>query len=593
MHETNESDLTRIVWNQFPELKIQDFLESINDTLRAPVLTESVRPSQEVDWEDEEGVLERICTELMVELGWDVSESQTGYTHFYLHRPLQFHKDNNFPATVETFNLSTALGDLEQAGVTPSSWFRLASAVLGAIAWGALWSEGHKIQGRVALSPDDGDKWQVAEGVQAPVTQGGRLAAQAQQIAQFFSHYAGTDKPPLAEFYNSVIRIGQNHIEKVVCLKVAATYQITTVDVQSLTDMVLDNMSKQLYTHMITDNDACKRANRISLDRLFAEAHQQLEPFMNKWKMLYKHSLIQALKQNEEDREDTPPLMDPLLAENIGYIKLYAFNTVWDIRDSIVREVTDLVLDGDEISRARERIRIEHDKEIEAAHREVRAKISSEKKAWAITFCDSNKLAWLTKAAEEMGFVLVSKDDAKEHEGWMAKRHTGPFGKCDRSGSQAEHATPSSVPATPENRPRKLDNSQTPKARKTKDKRTLANPRPLRSRSTSLSSQPSDLSDVPDINMAEIKHPLFFASSYPETAAVLQAVVDHTLEASMCSTGISIPQGVRPSQALDAPLRNPKAILLEPETDVSVHAASRQPSLAPEADHLPDPFPPL
>ncbi|KAI9450707.1 hypothetical protein BJY52DRAFT_1191623 [Lactarius psammicola] len=576
-HETNESDLTRIARNQFPELKIRDFLESINEALRAPVLTEPVRPSREVDWEDEEGSLERIRKDLMVELGWDVSESQMGYAHFYLQTPLQFHKDNDFPVTVEDLNLSTALvvaaldcgvedhrGDLELAGVTPSSWFRLASAVLGAIARGALRSGGRKIQGRVALHDDNGDDWQVADGVHPPVTQGGRVAAQAQQIAQFFSHYAGTDEPPLADFYNSVIRIGQNHIEKVVRLKAAATYQITTADVQGLTDMVLDDMSKQLYTHMVNDADARKRANQLSLDRLFADAKTQLEPFMDEWKMIYRHSLIQATKK-EEDREDTPVPMDPILAEKLGYIKLYAFNTLQDIRDSIAQDVTDPLLDGDEISRTRERIRINHAEEIEAARRDTHAQISSEKKAWAVAYWDSVKLDWLTKAAEELGYVLISKDDAEQHEGRTAKRHAGPVGKRERSSSRVSTATPSEVPATPENQPRLLDTSQTPTARKkTKGKRVLAPSHPPRSRSHSISSQPSDLSDVPDVDMVDIKKPLFFASSYPAIS------------------GISIPAEVRPSQAPEAPLRDPRARLSEPATDVSVYMAPAQIKPSPE-----------
>ncbi|KAI9441031.1 hypothetical protein BJY52DRAFT_1195329 [Lactarius psammicola] len=562
-HETNESDLTRIAWNQFPKLKIRDFLESINDTLCAPVLTEPVRPSREVDWEDEEGSLECIRKDLMVELGWDVSKSQTGYAHFYLQTPLQFHKDNDFPATVGDLNLSTTLvvaaldcgvedhrGDLELAGVTPSSWFRLASAVLGAIAWGALRSGGRKIQGRVALQNDDGDEWQVAEGVHPPVTQGGRVAAQAQQIAQFFSHYAGTDEPPLAEFYNLVIRIGQNHIEKVVRLKAAATYQITTADVQGLMDMVLDDMSKQLYTHMVNDEEACKRANQLSLDRLFAEAKDQLAPFMDKWKRVYKHSLIQALK-SEADCEETPPPMDPILVENVGYIKLYAFNTLQGIRDSIAREVTDPLLDGDEISRA-----------------QMRAQISLEKKAWAVAYRDLVKLDWLTKAVAEMGYVLIPKDDAEEREGRLAKRHAGPIGKRERSESRVSNATPSEVPATPENQPRPLDTSWTPTARKTKGKRVLAQPCPLRTWSHSISSQPSDLSDAPDVDMSDIKQPLFFASSYP-------AISD-----------ISVPAEVRPSQAPDAPLRNPRSRLSEPATDISVFVAPAQDT------SLPNPTPP-
>ncbi|KAI9428957.1 hypothetical protein BJY52DRAFT_1200718 [Lactarius psammicola] len=447
-HKTNDTGFMREFHQQFLELCIQDFIESINDALRAPVLMELRVPTQGPVWIDEDGSLEHIKSELMTELGHDISELQTGYAHFYLGAPLQLHKDNDFPATVEGFNLSTSLvltaldcgiednrGDLEQAGVTPSSWFRLASAVLGALSRGALHSGGRKIQGRVCIGDDDPDERHVADGLALPVTQGGRIAAQAQQIANFFIHYAGTEEPPLTEFYDSMVRLGQNHLKKVVRLKVAATYQITTSDVQGLTDLVLNDMSKQLYTHMTTDPEARHSANKCSLDRLFIEAQQQLGPFMEEWKMLYKHSLVQALKDNDKDREESPPVMDPLLQENVGYIKLFAFNRAKEIRESIARTVTDPILDGDEVTRACKQICLDHVEEIEAARQEVRAQISSEKKAWAVAFRNSSKLSWLTKVAEEMGFVLISKDDTKEREGRMTKCHSGPSGKCDHSGS--------------------------------------------------------------------------------------------------------------------------------------------------------------
>ncbi|KAI9432870.1 hypothetical protein BJY52DRAFT_1198948 [Lactarius psammicola] len=579
--ETNDTGYTVGFRNTFPEIRIKDFVDSINDALRAPVL-EELRPSvEDPNWADEDGTVERIKNELMVELGRDVSESQTGYAHFYLAAPLQLHKDNDYPCSNEGFNLSVALviaaldsgvednrGDLEQAGMIPSSWFRLSSAMLGAILRGALRSGGRKIQGRVKIDQDEMDDWKIAEGLTPPVTQGGRIATQAQQLTNFFMHYAGADEPPLAEFYDSVLRVGQNHIEKVVRLKAAATYQASVADVQGLTDMVLDDMSRQIYSHMVTNDQARHKANQRSLDRLFVEAQEQLTPFMNEWKALYKHHLIQALKDDEEAREEAPPVMDPLLQENEGYIKLFAFNRSREIRDSIARTVTDPILDGDEITRARERIRIDHAEEIEAARRDTRAQISSEKKAWAVAYRDSVKLDWLTKAAEELGYVLISKDDAEEREGRTAKRHAGPVGKRERSGSRASTATPSEVPATPENQPRLLDTSRTPTARKkTKGKRMPTQPRPQRSRSHSISSQPSDLSDVPDVDMSDIKKPLFFASSYPAV------------------TGISVPAEVRPSQAPDAPLRDPRSRLSEPATDISVFVA---PAIAnPDTDQSP------
>ncbi|KAI9452720.1 hypothetical protein BJY52DRAFT_1190062 [Lactarius psammicola] len=564
--ETNDTGYTMRFRSDFPELRVRDFIESIDQALRAPVLNEV--PSSVVDpnWIDEDGTVERIKNELMVELGRDVSELQTGYANFYLVSPLQLHKDNDYPCSNEGFNLSAALvinaldsgvednrGDLEQAGLLPSSWFRLATAVLGAILRGALRSGGRKIQGRVRIDDSDGDIWNVAEGLTPPVTQGGRIATQAQQLTNFFMHYAGNDEPPLADFYESVMRVGQAHIEKVVRLKAAASYQVSIADAQGLADMVYDDMVRQTYEHMVRDEAARRSANQKSLDRLFVEAQSQLGPFINEWKSMYKHYLVEALKDDEEAHSTHATPSDPLLEENEGYIKLFAYNRARELRESIARTVTDPILDGDEITRARERIRIDHAEEIEAARRDTRAQISSEKKAWAVAYRDSVKLDWLSKAAEELGYVLISKDDAEEREGRTAKRHAGPTGKRERSASRASLATPGEVPVTPKNQTRPLDTSQTPKARKMKGKRVAAQPRPLRSRSHSLSSQPSDLLDVPDADMQDVNRSLFFASKYPPVS------------------GISVPAAVRPSQAPEAPLRDPRARLSEPATDISVY----------------------
>ncbi|KAI9452694.1 hypothetical protein BJY52DRAFT_1225990 [Lactarius psammicola] len=577
--ETNDTGFTARFRADFPELRVRDFVASIDQALRAPVLNEIPSNVEDPSWIDEDGTVERIKNELMVELGRDVSESQTGYANFYLSSPLQLHKDNDYPCSNEGFNLSAALvinaldsgvednrGDLEQAGLIPSSWFRLATAVLGAILRGALRSGGRKIQGRVKIDDTDGDIWNLAEGLTPPVMQGGRIATQAQQITNFFVHYAGADEPPLADFYESVLRVGQAHIEKVVCLKAVATYQLSTNDANGLADMVYDDMVRQTYEHMVKDENARRNANQRSLDRLFVEVQVQLGPFIDEWKSLYKHYLVEALKDDKDANVAAPTPTDPLLEENEGYIKLFAYNRAKEIRESIARTVTDPILDGDEITRARERIRIDHAEEIEAARRDTRAQISSEKKAWAVTYRDSVKLDWLTKAAEELGYVLISKDDAEEREGRAAKRHAGPVGKRECSGSRVSPATPSEVPATPQNHTQPLDTSRTPTARKkTKGKRVLALPSLPRSRSHSISSQPLDLSDVPDVDMTDIKRPLFFASPYPDIS------------------GISVPAGVRPSQAPEAPLRDPRTRLSEPATDISVFVAPAHETPIPDA----------
>ncbi|KAI9454348.1 hypothetical protein BJY52DRAFT_1225145 [Lactarius psammicola] len=51
--------------------------------------------------------------------------------------------------------------------------------------------------------------------------------------------------------------------------------------------------------------------------------------------------------------------------------------------------------------------------------------MSLEKKAWAVVYHDLTKLNWLSRAAEELGYVLVTKDAAEECKGRQAKHHAG------------------------------------------------------------------------------------------------------------------------------------------------------------------------
>ncbi|KAI9449552.1 hypothetical protein BJY52DRAFT_1192480 [Lactarius psammicola] len=254
--------------------------------------------------------------------------------------------------------------------------------------------------------------------------------------------------------------------------------------------------------------------NQCVLDRMFVDAQVQLGPFMAEWKMVYCHSLIQALKESEEDREDTPPTSDPIISDNLGYIKLFAFNC------------------------------------------ETRVQISSKKKAWAVAFRDSNKLEWLSKAAKEMGYALVSLDNAEEREGRTVKRQMTDSGKQDLLSSSAVPVHLDAEPKTPANKPRTLDSSKTPTACKTKGKRSLMALTTKCGRSHSISSVSSAADIPPDIDMREIRAPLFFASSYPETASALAAVSSRTDADCIGITKISV--------------------LQNPETDVSVYHASRQ-----------------
>ncbi|KAI9449777.1 hypothetical protein BJY52DRAFT_1192325 [Lactarius psammicola] len=327
----------------------------------------------------------------------------------------------------------------------------------------------------------------------------------------FFAHYATNDEPPLEDFYNSILRIGQNHLEKVVRVKAAATYQTTVADVEALTDMVLQDMAKQIYSNL---------ANKHTLDWLFDEAHLQLDGFMREWREVYRHSLIQALKDEEGDREETPPCLDPLINENLGYIKLYAYKTVQAYRESVARDITDPLLDGDEISRTRERIRLDHATEIEEARQQTRAQISSEKKAWAVAFQDSNKLEFLRKAAEEMGVVAD--------------------------------------PVMPTMGPRELGNSQTPKARKNKakSKGKKTGVLGLRARADSVSA-----SDHSEMETDVSPHPLIF--DLLPSPPLFRGTPPHILTSE------------RSQSQADTPVRNPRfasRFMSEPATDVSVHA---------------------
>ncbi|KAI9433103.1 hypothetical protein BJY52DRAFT_1198851 [Lactarius psammicola] len=591
-HVTHESIASQFDMGFFPETRVRDFVKSIDDVLNVPVLVDYVLPnigSEDFD-RDRDGA-EDIREELMIAIGRDLSEAQLGYRHFYLRKPIKLARDNSLSCMAEDFNYSVGTviaaldcgvadnaGELDHTALTPSGWFKTASAVVTAALRGALQSGGNKIKGRVHLGDDEEDEWKLAEGLVPPVTQGGRLATAANQLAEFFAHYAAHEEPPLLEFYHEALKVAQNHIEKAVRLKAAAAYQATTADVEGLTKMVLDDMARSLYSHFESRPETRRMVCHKVLDRIVRDAEQDVAPYIENWRKLYLHELTEALKDNEDDREETPLTGHPLLDENAGYVKLSAYRRVNAIRESIARLVTDPLLDGDEVTRARERIRIEHAEEIEAARTETRAQISTEKKAWATAYRDSNKLTFLTKAAEELGYVLVSKDDAEERKGQLVKHRASPDGKRDRSSSRAGISTPIEVPVTPVNRPCKLDLSKTPTARKTKGKCSLVIPKAIRSRSQSFSLAGSQADE--DATMADavdvIPPPQFFATAYPETKARLDAFISSTAPIS----GITVPADVRASQAPSAPLRNPLRDISEPLTDVSIEA-DREPLFLP------------
>ncbi|KAI9449550.1 hypothetical protein BJY52DRAFT_1227707 [Lactarius psammicola] len=508
-HESLKSGFVEEFGAFFPEPQIQDFVESIDQVLLMPVLIEPIMPSKAGGFNDNPVALETLKVELMAEISRDLSASQARYSHFYITGPLPLPKESTLPSMAEDFNLLAGLviaaldagvadhqGDLEQTGLTPLSWFRLTTGLLSAILRGALQSGGQKICGRVALESDDVDQWVVAEGLTKPVMQGGRVVAMANQIMEFFSHYATNDKPPLAKFYHQALCVGQNHIEKAMHLKALATYQTSVNDIQGLTKM----------------------------DKAIG--------FLDVWKKLYMDELTKACFEDKEEWDPTPIT---------GFIKLSAIHRVQLIRESIGRLVTDPLLDGDEIT---------------------------QEGMGAVAYCDSNKLEFLPKAAEELGYVLVLKDVAEEHKGWLSKHKTSPDGKHSCSGSRVEDITPTVEPVTLENNPRKLDPSTTPKARKTKGKCPLVIPKLLHSCSQSISSVPSDN----NMDMGTPAPPLFFTSSYPETAKALDAVVNRVSNSTVNKiSGISVPTNVCPSKEPSAPLRNPHCFLSEPATDISVY----------------------
>ncbi|KAI9438854.1 hypothetical protein BJY52DRAFT_1195853 [Lactarius psammicola] len=75
--ETNDTGYTARFRMEFPELRVRDFIESIDQALWAPVLNEVPSSVEDPNWIDKDGSLERIKNELMVEIGRDVSDSQT------------------------------------------------------------------------------------------------------------------------------------------------------------------------------------------------------------------------------------------------------------------------------------------------------------------------------------------------------------------------------------------------------------------------------------------------------------------------------------------------------------------------------------
>ncbi|KAI9447153.1 hypothetical protein BJY52DRAFT_1228427 [Lactarius psammicola] len=497
-HVTHESiglGFQEVFGAYFPKPRIRDFVKSINQVLLMLVLIKVQILPKVGNFRDKLELLETLKVELMAKIRRDLSV------------------DGTILSIVEDFNLFAGMiiaalnagvadnkGDLEPTGLMTSSWFRLASGVLSAILRGTLWSRGQKIHSRVALTDDDTDLWVMADGLIKPVTQGGRVTAMANQIAEFYSHYATNQEPPLADFYHQTLRVGQNHIEKVVRLKAAATYQASVNDVEGLTKMILDDMAWQLYNKLSRQESTL---NNIR-NKVMVTLECVIEEEAMGWRKLYMDELTKACFKDKEEHDPTPL-------------------TVSLIKESIACTVMDPLLGGDEITWACEHIQLEHTKGIEAAWQETCAVISLEKTVWSIVYRDFNKLEFLKKVAAELSYILVPKDDTKECEGCTVKCQAAPDGKWSCSGSRAEDTTPNSISVTLENRLRKLDNSTTPKARKTKGKRPLVIPKPL--------------------------------------CTLTKAV-----------SNITIPTDVRPSQNPSAPLRDPHRYPSEPTMNVSVYA---------------------
>ncbi|KAI9449554.1 hypothetical protein BJY52DRAFT_1227709 [Lactarius psammicola] len=356
--------------------------------------------------------LATMIQDLREEIGCNISEGASGWLEFYLRDMIKLCINSSIPANVQDFNnsmgmvlsaLNTGLDDeLPTRGVTPASWFRLSAALLAAMTRGVLRSRGPKVKGRVKLIPEE-DHFRVAPGLRMPTTEGGHIILMSRHLAELFKQHNQGDNLPFVEYFNNLQKVTQKHIQRAVKLTTVESYQELTGDADKIHEIVMEDMVNQLI-NQLKDNPVAQ-----------AEVEQ-------------KKGLAAALWAKPTGT-DIPVLShSQIVCECSKEIQAQADKKAAEIKDSIIKEEVEKYLLLQETENAKAIIRHKYLENIEDTRHKVRVEIASEKKNWAVAYCDSVQLTFLTDKVALLGYHLVRNDNDKEHEGRTAKR-MAPDGK--------------------------------------------------------------------------------------------------------------------------------------------------------------------
>ncbi|KAI9436104.1 hypothetical protein BJY52DRAFT_1387459 [Lactarius psammicola] len=255
--------------------------------------------------------------DLLHEIGRDVSTSALGYGHFYLSEAIRLRRGSTIPASAEDFNDSLGMvinaldigvdEDVEHRGLVPSSWYRASTALLAAMLRGLLRSRGPWAKGRVAADYTT-DNFIIAD-----------------------------DNAPLATYLQTIVRMTQSHIERVVKTKAASTYHLSLENKALMREVITEDMVSKTEAFMHKDAAVREEVEAIVRSRMVDQLHQETLADIDVWRQQYQQMLLQALREDALGPAPAPLTNSQLLREHADVIQTQIEGRVAELRDQVVR----------------------------------------------------------------------------------------------------------------------------------------------------------------------------------------------------------------------------------------------------------------
>ncbi|KAI9451884.1 hypothetical protein BJY52DRAFT_1190704 [Lactarius psammicola] len=190
----------------------------------------------------------------------------------------------------------------------------------------------------------------------------------------------------------------QSHIERAVKTKAAATYHLSLENEALMREVITEDMVAKTEDFMHRDAVVREEVEGIVRSWMVDQLHQETLADIGVWRQQYQQMLLQALREDALGPAPAPMTNSQLLRDHPNIIQTQIEGHVVDLRDQVVCGELHNVLKEEEL-------------------KQTRAQISSEKKAWSVAYQDSVKLDFLKRMADELGYLVVSKDADEEHEG--------------------------------------------------------------------------------------------------------------------------------------------------------------------------------